>query len=143
MQSSLLVAPPHTGCCHNTDSLSGGWRSTVSSPTETPSCVTLLHLATVIFAEPTPGFQHSSPNSRTGRSGLCRPPKGSKTWNPPNINPLLLWGNYGIIKGFHFWDPLGGSEFLILDSTEAHPLAGLRWADAAASARAGSHIGIC
>ena len=27
---------------------------------------------------------------------------------PPNMNPLLHWGNYGIIGGFHFLDPLGG-----------------------------------
>ena len=27
---------------------------------------------------------------------------------PPNMNPLLHWGNYGIITGFHFLDPLGG-----------------------------------
>ena len=37
-----------------------------------------------------------------------RPPKGSKKWNPPNVNPLLHWGTKGIIKGFHFLDPLGG-----------------------------------
>ena len=24
------------------------------------------------------------------------------------MNPLLHWGNSGIIKGFHFLDPLGG-----------------------------------
>ena len=27
---------------------------------------------------------------------------------PPNMNPLLHWGNKGIIRGFHFLDPLGG-----------------------------------
>ena len=26
----------------------------------------------------------------------------------PNMNPLLHWGNKGIIRGFHFLDPLGG-----------------------------------
>ena len=37
-----------------------------------------------------------------------RPPKGSKKWNPPNMNPVLHWGTWGIIRGFHFLDPLGG-----------------------------------
>ena len=27
---------------------------------------------------------------------------------PPHMNPLLHWGNCGIIRGFHFLDPLGG-----------------------------------
>ena len=36
------------------------------------------------------------------------PLKGSKKWNPPNMSPLLHWGNEGIIRGFHFLDPLGG-----------------------------------
>ena len=28
---------------------------------------------------------------------------------PPNMNPLIHWGNKGIIiRGFHFLDPLGG-----------------------------------
>ena len=39
---------------------------------------------------------------------LPRPPKGSKKWNPPNMNPLLHWGNWGIMRGFHFLDPSGG-----------------------------------
>ena len=39
---------------------------------------------------------------------LPRPPKGSKKWNPPNMNPLLHWGNKGIIIGLHSLDPLGG-----------------------------------
>ena len=26
----------------------------------------------------------------------------------PNMNPLLHWGNWGTIRGFHFLDPLGG-----------------------------------
>ena len=25
----------------------------------------------------------------------------------PNMNPLLHWGNKGLIRGFHFLDPLG------------------------------------
>ena len=37
-----------------------------------------------------------------------RPPKGSKkSTPPPNMNPLLHWRNLGIIRGFHFLDPLG------------------------------------
>ena len=27
---------------------------------------------------------------------------------PPNMSPLLHWGNWGIIRRFHFLDPLGG-----------------------------------
>ena len=39
---------------------------------------------------------------------LTQTPKGSKKWNPPNMNPVLLWGNKGIIRGFHLLDPLRG-----------------------------------
>ena len=36
------------------------------------------------------------------------PLKDPKNGNSPNMNPLLHWGNQGIIRGFHFLDPLGG-----------------------------------
>ena len=38
-----------------------------------------------------------------------RTPKGSKKWNPPNTNPLLHWGNQGIIRGFHCFGSFRGS----------------------------------
>ena len=34
--------------------------------------------------------------------------RNPKNENPPNINPLLHWGKYGIIEGLHALDPLGG-----------------------------------
>ena len=37
-----------------------------------------------------------------------RPPRGSKKWNPPNMNPLLHWGNKGIIKGVPFFGSFKG-----------------------------------
>ena len=40
--------------------------------------------------------------------GGPRPPKGSKNGTPPKMAPLLHRGTYGISKGFHFLDPLGG-----------------------------------
>ena len=36
------------------------------------------------------------------------PLKDPKNGTPPKMNPLLHWGNYRIIRGFHFLDPFGG-----------------------------------
>ena len=36
------------------------------------------------------------------------PMRDPKTGAPPIINPLLPWGKWEIIRGFHFLDPLGG-----------------------------------
>ena len=47
------------------------------------------------------------PGQHQGRTRcpLPRPRKGSKKWNP-KMNPVLHRGNWGIIRGFHFLDPL-------------------------------------
>ena len=45
---------------------------------------------------------------------IPRPPKGSKKWNPPNMNPLLHWGNKGISTGAPFFGSFRGSGIGVL-----------------------------
>ena len=47
-----------------------------------------------------------------GCLGNQDPLKDPKNRNPPNMNPLLHWGDKGIIRGFHFLDPVGGLRIL-------------------------------
>ena len=45
---------------------------------------------------------------RRHKTVYADPLKNPKNKNLPNMNPLLHCGNWGIIRGFHFLDPLGG-----------------------------------